>query len=194
MLTMYSVQTKGENKIQYFCSPPNFSSFWWRKQKEPMSIYFSPLFFKILLQQQLQTNSSTPLPLIWLGRIPRKCSAVSREPVGGLGSSSLGRGGAWGAPGLTSPMFITVLYRRSGKNFLFMHQQGLPCWLSSKETACNAGDLGSIPGLRRSRRGGHGNPFQYPCLENSKERGTWWGPWGCRELDTTKGHLANNYK
>ena len=36
-------------------------------------------------------------------------------------TSSLGRGGAWGAPGLTSPVFITVLYRRSGKNFLFMH-------------------------------------------------------------------------
>ena len=67
-------------------------------------------------------------------------------------------------------------------------------WLSGKEPACNAGDLGSIPGLRRSPRGGDGNPFQYPCLENSKERGTWWGPWGHRELDTTEGHLASNYK
>ena len=37
----------------------------------------------------------------------------------------------------------------------------------SKESACNVGDLGSIPGLQRSSRGGHGNPLQYSCLENS---------------------------
>ena len=35
---------------------------------------------------------------------------------------------------------------------------GLPWWLSSKESACNAGDLGLIPGLGRSPGGGHGNP------------------------------------
>ena len=34
-----------------------------------------------------------------------------------------------------------------------------------KEPACNAGDLGSIPGLGRSPGGGHGNPLQYSCLE-----------------------------
>ena len=36
----------------------------------------------------------------------------------------------------------------------------------SKESACNVGDLGSIPGLGRSLGGGHGNPLQYSCLEN----------------------------
>ena len=36
-----------------------------------------------------------------------------------------------------------------------------------KESVCNAGDLGSIPGLGRSPGGGHGNPLQYSCLENS---------------------------
>ena len=35
-----------------------------------------------------------------------------------------------------------------------------------KESARNAGDLGSIPGLERSPGGGRGNPFQYSCLEN----------------------------
>ena len=35
-----------------------------------------------------------------------------------------------------------------------------------KESACNAGDLGSIPGLGRSTEGGHDNPLQYSCLEN----------------------------
>ena len=41
----------------------------------------------------------------------------------------------------------------------------------SKETACNVGDLGSIPGLGRSPGGVHGNPLQYSCLENSNHRG-----------------------
>ena len=48
---------------------------------------------------------------------------------------------------------------------------GLPLWLSSKESACNAGDVGSMPGLGRSPGGGNGNPLQYPCLENPKDRG-----------------------
>ena len=43
---------------------------------------------------------------------------------------------------------------------------GLPRWLSGKESACNAENLGSIPGSRRSPGGGHGNPLQYSCLEN----------------------------
>ena len=36
-----------------------------------------------------------------------------------------------------------------------------------KESTCNAGDLGSIPGLGRSPGGGHGNPLQYSCVENA---------------------------
>ena len=43
-----------------------------------------------------------------------------------------------------------------------------------KESACNVGDLGLIPGLRRSPVGGHGNPLQYSCLENPMNRGAWW--------------------
>ena len=39
-----------------------------------------------------------------------------------------------------------------------------------KESACNERDLGSIPGLGRSPRGGHGNPLQYSCLENPVDR------------------------
>ena len=50
----------------------------------------------------------------------------------------------------------------------------LPGGLNSKESACNAGDLGSIPRLGRSPREGNGNPLQYPCLENSIDRGAWW--------------------
>ena len=42
----------------------------------------------------------------------------------------------------------------------------------SKESACNAGDLGSIPGSGRSPEEGNGNPLQYSCLENYMDRGT----------------------
>ena len=50
---------------------------------------------------------------------------------------------------------------------------GLLWWLNSKESAYRAGDPGSIPGLGRYLRGGHGNPLQYSCLENSMDRGAW---------------------
>ena len=43
-----------------------------------------------------------------------------------------------------------------------------------KESACSAGDLGSIPGSGRSPGEGNGNPLQYSCLENSVDGGAWW--------------------
>ena len=43
-----------------------------------------------------------------------------------------------------------------------------------KESACNAGDPGSIPGSGRSLGDGNGNSLQYSCLENPMDRGTWW--------------------
>ena len=51
---------------------------------------------------------------------------------------------------------------------------GLPWWLSGKESACNARDLGSVPGLRRSPGEGNGYPLQYSCLGNPMGRGPWW--------------------
>ena len=47
---------------------------------------------------------------------------------------------------------------------------GLPGGSDSKESACNAGDPGLIPGSRRSPGEGNGNPLQYSCLENSMDR------------------------
>ena len=55
-----------------------------------------------------------------------------------------------------------------------MVDKGFPGGLDGKESACNAGDLGYIPGLGRSPGGGHGNPFQYSCLENPMDRGALW--------------------
>ena len=51
---------------------------------------------------------------------------------------------------------------------------GFPGVLVSKESACNAGDQGSIPGLGRSPEEGNGNPLQHSCLENPMDRGAWW--------------------
>ena len=51
--------------------------------------------------------------------------------------------------------------------------EGFPGSSDGKETAYNAGDPDSIPGLGRSPGGGHGNPLQYSCLENSMNRGAW---------------------
>ena len=45
--------------------------------------------------------------------------------------------------------------------------------LSNKESACNSGDICSIPGSWRSPGGWHGNPLQYFCLENPMDRGAW---------------------
>ena len=46
------------------------------------------------------------------------------------------------------------------------NEKGFPGRSAGKESACNVGDLGSIPGLGRYPGGGHGNPLQYSCLEN----------------------------
>jgi len=43
----------------------------------------------------------------------------------------------------------------------------------SEESACNVGDQGSVPGLRRSPEEGNGNPLQYSCLENPMNGGAW---------------------
>ena len=46
--------------------------------------------------------------------------------------------------------------------------------LDGKESNCNAGDPGLIPGSGKPPGVVHGNPLQYSCLENSMDRGAWW--------------------
>ena len=54
-----------------------------------------------------------------------------------------------------------------------------------KKPPASAGDVGSIPGSRRSHGRGDGNPLQYPCLENPVDRGAWWATvHGVTESDT----------
>ena len=53
------------------------------------------------------------------------------------------------------------------KNSIIDTLKGFPCGSAGKESICNVGDLGSIPGLRRSPGEGKGYPLQYSGLENS---------------------------
>ena len=60
------------------------------------------------------------------------------------------------------------------KNYYFINKI-FPGGSEVKVSACNEGDLGSIPGSGRSPGEGNGNPLQYSCLENLMDGGAWWG-------------------
>ena len=57
---------------------------------------------------------------------------------------------------------------------MFMASQGAPSVKNLPDNAGDIRDMGLIPGSGRSLGGGHGNVFQYSCLENLIDRGAWW--------------------
>ena len=62
------------------------------------------------------------------------------------------------------------IFEHGDPNFhLLKAKKGFPCGSAGKESACNVGDLGSIPGLGRSPEEGKGYPFQYSGLKNSMD-------------------------
>ena len=69
---------------------------------------------------------------------------------------------------------MLVLGFHSSKAHFLVEQNysGLPWQFSGKESACNAGELDSIPGLGRSPGKGRGTPLQYSCLENPMDKGS----------------------
>ena len=83
------------------------------------------------------------------------------------------------------PKYLLSLIIFSGHTYSVL---GFPGGSDSKESTCNVGDLGLIPGLGRSPGGGHGNPLQYSCLENPHGQRSLAGynPPGHKELDTTE--------
>ena len=72
----------------------------------------------------------------------------------------------------------------SSKRTCLLHAAGFPSGSDSKGSACNAGDLGLIPGLGRFPGEATGNPLQYSCLENSIDRGSWWSMESHWEINT----------
>ena len=65
---------------------------------------------------------------------------------------------------------------------------GFPCSSADKESACNAGDPGLIPGPGKSPIEGNGHPLQDSCLDNPMDRGAWWvtAQWCYKEQDITQ--------
>ena len=73
--------------------------------------------------------------------------------------------------------------------YIYIHIHiGFPSGSDGKESACNGGNLGSIPGLGRSPRGGHGNPLKCSCLEKPHGQRSLadYSPWHCKESDMTE--------
>ena len=69
--------------------------------------------------------------------------------------------------------YITFLKSQKSMESYSKQKEGFPGGSNGKESASNAGDWGSVPGLGRSPGEGNGYPLQYSYLENSLERGAW---------------------
>ena len=80
--------------------------------------------------------------------------------------------------------FPFILFSNKPTNHLFMYI--FTDGSDYRESACNARDSGSIPGLGRSFGEGNGNPLWYSCLDNSMGKGAWWATvWGVEDSDMT---------
>jgi len=66
-----------------------------------------------------------------------------------------------------------ISYANEWEGYFTIWGKGSPGGSVGKESTSSMGDLGLIPGLRRSPGGGNGNPLQYSCLEYPMDRGAW---------------------
>ena len=88
--------------------------------------------------------------------------------------------------------YSTILYvtsvQHSDSQLLKVVLSGFPGSSAGKESACNMGDLGLIPGWGRSLGGGHGNPLQHSCLENphGQRSVAGYSPQDCKVSDTSE--------
>ena len=89
---------------------------------------------------------------------------------------------------LTTNFASHVVITLSIFSWCYFISMGFSGGFDGKESACNARDLGLIPGLERPPGEGHGNQLLYSCLENPHGQRCLAGysPWGCKELDTTE--------
>ena len=75
--------------------------------------------------------------------------------------------------------YVQKIYEHTVSSMVLVYLQldasilGFPDGSDGKESTCNAGDPGSIPGSGRSPGERNGYPLQYSCLENSMDRGAW---------------------
>ena len=104
------------------------------------------------------------------------CNAGDLSSIPGLGRSpGEGKGYLLQYSALENSMHCIVCgLQRVGPEWVVFILVSLPRSSVGKDSAYNAGDLGSIPGSGRSSGEGNGNPLRYFCLENPMDRGTWW--------------------
>ena len=105
-----------------------------------------------------------------LGPIEQSCSWNASPSVLALAARRSFLDASWISVVSACTMALSV---PNSHYFVSSLDQGFPGGSDSKESACNAGDLGSIPGSGRSPRERNGNPLQYSCLENPMDRGAW---------------------
>ena len=135
-------------------------------------VLFPYLFGKILLIHGLgvgpqATEDCTALTSLPFSHQPLHLCSGAHLLALSSGPSSLH---PWFFPFLHLP----ALYRAFPSVFNHgLSSQGFPGGSDGKESACNFGDLGWIPGSGRSPGGGNGNPLQYSCLGNPMNRGAW---------------------
>ena len=98
----------------------------------------------------------------------KRCALFGRKAVTNLDSILKGRN-------ITLPSKVCIV-----KAMVYL---GFPGGSDGKESACSAGDSGSIPALGRSPGEGNGNPLQYSCLGDPMAD---YRPWGRKESDTTE--------
>ena len=103
----------------------------------------------------------------------KRCFLLGRKPMTNLDSELKNRD-------ITLPTKVCIV-----KAMVF---PGFPGSSVSRESTCNAGDMGSIPGLGRYPGGGHGNPLQCSCLESAHGQRSLAGysPWGRKGSDMTE--------
>ena len=114
----------------------------------------------------------------WVGKIPWRRKWQSTPvllPGKSHGQRSLVGYSPWGRKELDTTEWLnwTELKQLTITHSLIV-SHGLPKWLNGKEYACSGGDKCLISGLGRSPGEGNGNPLQYSCLENPRDRGAWW--------------------
>ena len=86
--------------------------------------------------------------------------------------------------------FLLCKYKHTYNIYIYVCSY--PCGSDGKESTCNEGNVGSIPGSERSPGEGNGNPLQYSCLGNLMNRRSLAGysPWGQKESDTPE-HMTH---
>ena len=136
---------------------------YWKWKTEQLEVYWP---FSLVIWGLTGSYSSLPLPGIRGGE-QTTCPLPGKDQDSKFGEPFL----------LGTYHFHTIVKLKiKGQTMINGGQSvvvGFPGGSDDKESACNAGDLGSIPGSGRSPGGGHGNPLQYSCPESPMDRGAW---------------------